>query len=127
MGDALLIAVARRLEHCLRDTDMVARLAGDEFVLILDGEQQPGELHRLLERVVAAVGERVAFGSVRIKVGCSIGVMLCTSADADAEVMLHKADEAMYEAKRKGRNRWVIHEAAIGQLFTPMVLAPVPL
>jgi diguanylate cyclase (GGDEF)-like protein len=118
MGDALLIAIARRLEHCVRDADMVVRLAGDEFVLLLDGEQHPGELHGVFERLVAAVGEQVAVGRVRITVGCSIGVMLCGSPDADPEVMLHQADEAMLEAKRAGRNRWVLHPSVRGGSFS---------
>ena len=121
VGDDLLVAVARRLENSVRDADIVARLAGDEFVLILDGEQEAGELHRLLGRIVSAVGEPVAFENVRVTVGCSIGVMLCTSADADPEAMLRKADEAMYMAKSRGRNRWVIHDSALAELLTPAV------
>ncbi len=118
MGDLLLVEVARRLSACVRRTDMVARLGGDEFVLLLEGESRPGELLAIIERVIARVSQRVPAAGKPLRVGVSIGVAVRQPGDDSADLMLKYADEAMYEAKRGGRNRWVLHRSASGLLFS---------
>lgn len=126
-GDVLLIEVARRLQACVRDSDTVARLAGDEFVVLLEGEPRPGELHALLDRLVECVAQPVSIDGVRLRVGVSIGVTVRQrGSDADnVATLLREADEAMYAAKRGGRNRWSLHDSVGGPLFGSPWLAPV--
>lgn len=119
VGDLLLVEVGRRLSACVRHTDTVARLGGDEFVLLLEGENRPGELLGILEGVIARISQRVPAAGKPLRVGVSIGVALRYSGDDTAESLLKQADEAMYEAKRGGRNRWVLHQSARGLLFNP--------
>ncbi len=119
IGDLLLVEVARRLSSCVRETDAVARLGGDEFVLLLEGESRPGELLALLEGIIARISQRVPAAGKPLRVGVSIGVAVRDSVGDTAETLLKQADEAMYEAKRGGRNRWVLHRSAGGLLFSP--------
>jgi len=105
VGDLLLAEVARRLSASVRQTDTVARLAGDEFVLLLEGESRPGEVMAIVEGIIARVSQRVPAAGEPLRVGVSIGVALRHSHHDTAEVLLKQADEAMYEAKRAGRNR----------------------
>lgn len=117
-GDLLLVEVARRLEASVRASDTVARLAGDEFVLLLYGESHAGELHALLDRLIAVIGQPIKVRGDALQLGVSIGVAIDPSPDADMAGLLRQADEAMYEAKRSGRNRWVLHHSADGGLFS---------
>jgi len=127
VGDLLLAEVARRLSASVRQTDTVARLAGDEFVLLLEGESRPGEVMAIVEGIIARVSQRVPAAGEPLRVGVSIGVALRHSHHDTAEVLLKQADEAMYEAKRAGRNRWVLHSSASGLLFSPPpATTPVP-
>ena len=119
VGDFLLVEVARRLSGCIRVTDTVARLGGDEFVLLLVGESHPGELLGIIERVISRVSQRVPAAGKPLFVGVSIGVAVRWTGDETPDAMLKHADEAMYEAKRAGGNRWVLHQSASGLLFSP--------
>lgn len=123
VGDLLLVEVARRLSACVRQTDTVARLAGDEFVLLLEGENRPGEVMAIVEGVIARISQRVPAAGEPLRVGVSIGVAVRHSALDTADVLLKQADEAMYEAKRAGRNRWILHSSASGLLFSPPPVA----
>ncbi|MGN6503049.1 MAG: diguanylate cyclase domain-containing protein [Pseudolysinimonas sp.] len=102
VGDAVLIEVARRLGTVARSTDTVARIGGDEFVILGDDLDMRGA-RLLAERVIAAVGEPIAAGAADVVVTASCGVHLFGAAGAAAA--LEVADGAMYEAKRAGRNR----------------------
>ncbi len=119
-GDTLLQAVARRLERCLRGRDIIARMGGDEFVMLLRVTQQTGleEATVVAERALSAVSMPVAIGANTVTVGCSIGIALWPDDATTAEDLLHMADEALYAAKSQGRNRACLHpsrEAATGE------------
>lgn len=98
---------------------MVVRLGGDEFVLLLEGENWPGELSALLDGVVSRVSQRVPAAGQPLRIGVSMGVAVRLSAADTADGLIQRADEAMYEAKRAGGNRWVLHHSVGGQLFSP--------
>ena len=119
IGDLLLVEVARRLSACVRQTDTVARLGGDEFVLLLEGESRPGEVMAIVEGVIARISQRVPAAGKPLHIGVSIGVAVRHAADDTADTLLKQADEAMYDAKRGGRNRWVLHQSSRGLLFNP--------
>lgn len=106
-GDQLIKQVARRLTRCLRDTDTVARIGGDEFVLLLeDVEHDYDALSQLLERTLTAIREPCQLGEREFTVCCSVGVSLFPSDGADADTLLKHADIAMYQAKESGRNNF---------------------
>ncbi|WP_300160328.1 GGDEF domain-containing protein [Solidesulfovibrio sp.] len=107
-GDRALSRTAQVLRESVRDTDVVGRLGGDEFVVCLTAPR--GQLRAaassMAGRIVAGVGE-LGFG-----LGCSIGVSLCRDLAPDLKHALDMADAAMYEAKRLGKNRYVMREDA---------------
>lgn len=105
VGDVVLIKIAERLKSMLREYDTVLRLGGDEFVLILAGFKSQEEIKTLLDRVIRAVNAPIQLDDVSRHVGASIGVAVCADKIYDANTLLSKADQAMYEAKREGRNR----------------------
>ena len=119
-GDALLQAVARRLERSVRETDLVARLGGDEFVILLS---PTGQTYEEAARRAEAVAEKVLAGMelpIQLSddtqiISTSIGVTLFCGADETVESVLMKADAAMYQAKSAGRRTW--------RFFDPVVQA----
>ena len=104
-GDALLCEVARRLTATARGNDVVARLAGDEFVLLIDGvaDAQPAVL--LAERLLAAFAAPFVLDGQVVPIRGSVGIALCPEHAGTAAELLHCADLALYDAKKAGRNR----------------------
>ena len=112
-GDELLRTVAARLRACVRDSDTVGRLGGDEFMLILLGYPH-GELSSvLLKKLLKAVADPVRLGGREVIVTCSIGVSLYPNDGEDAAHLLKHADIAMYRAKEAGRNQIQFYEASM--------------
>ncbi|MBN3863532.1 EAL domain-containing protein [Pseudomonas frederiksbergensis] len=105
-GDMLLVEVAKRLRDIVRGEDVVARLAGDEFVLVLRYVRDLPELRAALNRVLGAISAPYTLHGKDIKVFASIGVTLFPHDNEDAETLLRHADQAMYVAKQSGRNRF---------------------
>ncbi|CAJ0814603.1 diguanylate cyclase domain-containing protein [Ralstonia flaminis] len=104
-GDAVLVEVARRLQQAVRRTDTVARLAGDEFVILLDPIDAPDDALHTAHKVVSAIRPPIPLrGDVSLHVTASIGVA-CPAPDiSDPDVVLREADRALYWAKSRGRN-----------------------
>ncbi|VVO38703.1 putative bifunctional diguanylate cyclase/phosphodiesterase [Pseudomonas fluorescens] len=105
-GDLLLVEVARRLRSIVRGEDVVARLAGDEFVLVLRYVRDLPELRAALSRVLGAISAPYTLHGKELNVFASIGVTLFPHDNEDAETLLRHADQAMYLAKQGGRNRF---------------------
>jgi len=105
VGDQLLVAVARRLEVCLRATDTVARLSGDEFAVLLEELRDGSDALRVTERVQANLQRPFNLGGHEIFTSASVGIVLSTGAYTDPEQVLRDADIAMYRAKSRGRGR----------------------
>ena len=105
-GDLLLVEVANRLRAIVRGEDVVARLAGDEFVLILRYVRDLQELRAALHRVLGAISTPYSIHGKDISVFASIGVTLFPADNDDADTLLRHADQAMYVAKQGGRNRF---------------------
>jgi diguanylate cyclase (GGDEF)-like protein/PAS domain S-box-containing protein len=102
-GDAVLTAVARRLTAGVRPADTVARLGGDEFVVLVE-QADPADLAPLAARLRRSVGEPVEVpGLGEVQVGTSVGLAWCAGGELDARTLLRRADEAMYEDKRRRR------------------------
>ncbi len=112
VGDAVLQAFARRLQACVRATDTVVRLAGDEFVILVEGLNEAGDATAVAEKILQAMEEPMVLGSLRLDAAASIGVALHEGqAGQTAEQLLAQADAALYEAKRAGRQRNVLRSA----------------
>lgn len=117
-GDLLLQAVARRLEHCVRESDMVARLGGDEFVILIQPVEDTREgaashAETVAAKVVAAMAAPFQLADSTYAVSVSIGVTtLCGTVDT-VESTLRHADAAMYQAKACGRNTYRFHDPEV--------------
>lgn len=106
VGDRLIVEVARRLEGVVRSQDTVSRLGGDEFVLLLTELRTHREAEIVLGRVLQVICEPFAInGSHAATISASIGIAFCPEDGTDADVLLRHSDQAMYQAKREGRNR----------------------
>ncbi len=110
-GDELLIEVGRRLGATVRAGDTVARLGGDEFVLLV-GIASPSEIAATLERVLADLRRPATVAGGEARVGASVGVAIHPEDGRDPEILLQRADAAMYEAKHAGRNRYCLYRGA---------------
>lgn len=114
-GDQLLVEVAKRLRQIVRGEDVVARLAGDEFVLVLRYVRDLPELRAALNRVLGAISAPYTLHGKDINVFASIGVTLFPFDNEDAETLLRHADQAMYVAKQRGRNRFHLFDVSRDQ------------
>jgi len=112
-GDELLKLVARRLEMCIRQTDMVARFGGDEFAILLDAIQDASDAVRVAEKVQQVISEPFKLVSHEAITTASIGVALSTSGYTEAEDIIRDADTAMYRAKDRGKARCEIFDTAM--------------
>jgi diguanylate cyclase (GGDEF)-like protein/PAS domain S-box-containing protein len=107
-GDHLLVTLAARMRHALREGDSLARMGGDEFVaVLLDlAEDSP-----LFARLLAAVAEPVLFNGFDLTVSASLGIAFYPQADeVDADQLLRQADQAMYQVKSKGKNGYLVFD-----------------
>ncbi|WP_394253163.1 sensor domain-containing protein [Arthrobacter pityocampae] len=110
-GDDLLIMVARRLSAAIRDTGTVARLAGDEFVII-EHVRSVADATALADRLLETVNKPMLIEGLEVVCSASIGIALTDEEDIDADRLLRRADIAMYRAKAQGRNTWDVHDPA---------------
>lgn len=105
-GDHLLVVIADRLSTALREADTVARVGGDEFVVILADLAQPAVAADVADKVLGEITRPLAWNGYELRIGASIGVALFPDHARDAKDLRELADAAMYEAKRQGRNRY---------------------
>jgi len=113
-GDVLLMTVAARLRNALRDTDTVARLSGDEFVVILSEHSEP-LTPEIVQRVMDSVAQPVLLGSREFFVTCSVGVAVYPSDGTPSDSLIEHADIAMYRAKKLGRNNFQFYTPAMNE------------
>jgi diguanylate cyclase (GGDEF)-like protein/PAS domain S-box-containing protein len=105
-GDELLIEVSQRMKDTLRDSDTLARIGGDEFVVVLVDLEQMTDCEPLLIRLLQAAAEPVKMGDIILQVSASIGVTFYPQDKVDADQLVRHADQAMYGAKQMGKNRY---------------------
>ncbi|MBF0471583.1 MAG: EAL domain-containing protein [Gammaproteobacteria bacterium] len=113
-GDQLLVTLAGRLRMALREGDTIARIGGDEFVAVLIDLTDKSDYFVLIERFLGAASDPVQLGELELRVSASIGVTFYPQPQAeeiDADQLLRQADQAMYQAKLAGKNRFVIFDA----------------
>jgi diguanylate cyclase (GGDEF)-like protein len=129
-GDELLIESARRIQSCVRAVDTVARYSGDEFVALLVDVFSSSVASRIAEDMVVAMREPFLLGERHLHCSVSIGVSFYPDDGDIPDTLLIKADQAMYEVKKSGRNAWQFYTAAMQlesehkhQLYNELVAA----
>jgi diguanylate cyclase (GGDEF)-like protein len=111
VGDDAIRLTGQALRGGARESDIVARVGGDEFLVAGPIDGAP-EVQALADRLRTAVASsELMSGSVRVPLRCSIGVA-CSAPGDDVDALVHKADQALYAAKTRGRDRTAWHEAA---------------
>jgi diguanylate cyclase (GGDEF)-like protein/PAS domain S-box-containing protein len=110
VGDALLRSVAARLRGSLRASDVAARIGGDEFIVLLPSIQDAVAAHEITDRLADALSAPHVFNGTSVTCSASIGLVIGTGAFVDVASVVAEADAAMYEAKQRGKARWVSAE-----------------
>ena len=112
-GDLLLVQVARRLERCARIGDTVARIGGDEFILLLPHLTIPADAIRIAERIRSSIALAFDLAGQEAVIGTSIGIALSSTGFEGPDEMVRDADTAMYQAKRAGKGRYEIFDPSM--------------
>jgi diguanylate cyclase (GGDEF)-like protein/PAS domain S-box-containing protein len=112
MGDELLTAFARRLATIARESDVAARISGDEFALLIDNLRDPAEADAFAERAMAAFSERFVLSEGPVTMTATVGVATSDGSDS-AEEMTRHADLALYAAKAAGKHGWQRYSPAL--------------
>jgi len=120
-GDQVLKRVAQRLKRCIGDRDTVARLSGDEFIVLVEHVDKREDIVRLAERILRTLAKPMMLNETELRVTGSVGITLLAADSPDAKSLLANADTALYRAKHRGRNSYQfftpdMHEAALKRL-----------
>lgn len=111
-GDQALVEVSNRLERCIRETDTVARIGGDEFSIILQNLHSEEFACKMAEKVIASISKPMLLKDSQYILGISIGICIESEQRSDVETLMRIADEGMYKAKASGRNRYCVYHAS---------------
>jgi len=116
-GDAVLRQVGARLASCLRTDDVIARLGGDEFAVIINPVpgKEPPHIDDIAARLITAVNEPIIISGRAVQVGCSIGIASWPEHGGAVHQVLEHADQALYAAKRAGRNRALAYKDLVNK------------
>lgn len=106
-GDAVLYELAQRLRECVRPTDVVGRLSGDEFAIIVDTGTKPHAVNHVAQRIQRAMQQPMHIAERELQVSVSIGIAIGDDSYRTIDEVLHDADVALYQAKAAGRQRYV--------------------
>ncbi len=112
-GDLLLVEAARRIQACVRETDTVARMGGDEFTVILTELADGKHLEGVLQKLLKALADVFQLGNEQVFVSASIGITIYPLDATEIENLLKNADQALYVAKGAGRNRFSFFTQAL--------------
>jgi diguanylate cyclase (GGDEF)-like protein/PAS domain S-box-containing protein len=112
VGDKLLVYLAQKMKSSLRESDTLARIGGDEFVVVLTDLQHTTDCEPLLTRLLQAAAAPIELDNLLLEVSASIGVTLYPQDGSDADQLLRHADQAMYLAKQSGKNCYRIFDIA---------------
>ena len=106
VGDIVLIEIASRLKNTLREVDTVARLAGDEFLIIIEDIESKESVQLVVQKLLAVLGAVIVVDKINLYVTSSIGISIYPEYTEDPKVLVKHADQAMYKAKNIGKNNF---------------------
>jgi diguanylate cyclase (GGDEF)-like protein/PAS domain S-box-containing protein len=112
VGDQLIAALSKRMNEALREGDTLARIGGDEFIAVMVDLNRVEDCQPLLERLLEAAADFVTLGDTVLNISASIGVTFYPQDEAGAEQLMRHADQAMYVAKKAGKNRYHLFDVA---------------
>jgi len=115
-GDQLLLAVSERLTKAVRQSDLVARLAGDEFVVLIEEHKGPEEVMIVAQKILALLERPVMLEWREVAISASVGIASFPEDGEDAETLMKHADLAMYQAKDRGRNNFQFYSSEFNRL-----------
>ncbi|MDA3903189.1 MAG: diguanylate cyclase [Desulfuromusa sp.] len=116
-GDLLLIDVAKRLRQCVREGDTVARMGGDEFLVLLEDIESIEMIEAMAERICAALSHELSKGDFSQKISASIGISIYPEDAKDGQEMMKNADLAMYRVKKSGKANYQFYSAPQGRFL----------
>ncbi|MEW6118314.1 MAG: EAL domain-containing protein, partial [Nitrospirota bacterium] len=123
LGDKLLIAVAHRLKASVREADMIARMGGDEYTILLSQVNHEEDIVTIVEKIIAAFKQPYSIDSRELHITVSIGISIYPNDGDDAGILMQNADTAMYHAKEEGRNNYQFYNPVINvKAFRKIVL-----
>jgi diguanylate cyclase (GGDEF) domain len=105
-GDYVLQTVAERLGTCVRESDFVGRIGGDEFLVVLSHVRLPKDARVVARKIIAKINEPIRCGVSEYHVGASVGIAIYPDNGSDGSALIRSADEAMYMVKSKGKNNF---------------------
>ena len=114
-GDSFLKAVAERLVQCVREPDLVARLSGDEFAILLEDAGQVAVVEQVARRVLRALARPLQLAGRELEPSASMGIAIGGEAHLQADALLRDADIALYRAKELGRKRYVLFDETLAR------------
>lgn len=112
-GDVLLREAAQRMAACVRGSETIARIGGDEFTVILSEVGDRSEAEKVARRLLDSLGEPFHIAGQTLHISASIGVTFAPDQGTDPELLVKNADVAMYHAKRQGTANWVFYDRAM--------------
>jgi diguanylate cyclase (GGDEF)-like protein/PAS domain S-box-containing protein len=108
IGDRLLIKIAERLTNILRKSDTVARMGGDEFVMLVPDLIDHNQIVKVIQKIINEVQKQFIINSYKINITISLGIVLYPEDGENINTLIKKADKLLYKAKEKDRNTYVI-------------------
>ena len=115
VGDLMLVEIAGILRHCVRAGDEVARIGGDEFMVVIAHAQPKAIAHETAQRIITALSTPIRVDNQRLSVTSSIGIAIYPDHGRAPEALIRSADLAMYRAKENGKNRFEFFSALLAQ------------
>lgn len=113
-GDEILKNVAKNLLQTTRDIDLVARIGGDEFVILVYGPESHERIEQIAQRIITFISAPIPYGNDMIMIGTSIGIAFVNNKAIDTlDALMQRADKALYQAKASGRNTFEFDDASI--------------
>lgn len=118
VGDELLVTVGTRISKCLRESDVIGRMGGDEFCLILPNISLQSDTEKVAKKIIQVVNEPYLIGGISPKVGASIGISLYPEHGNDSASLLKKADLSLYAVKQCGRNHCQVYQPEFEEILS---------